>query len=556
MFPWPDGMALSKQEMNIVWIDACASNSFFGRVNESLTGEETLKGARPNGRGGWFYSGKLPPLYEMVFTDFNKDPNLQFSKSVITKQLIDEISTNLAPLCIDYWNEHERWFIRQVFSTLSSVRLKDSANNPVDISDLLDKTAKEIFELNGDFSTEGTNPFSPNVSPFVPASFEVSRMSIGLTDQIPHNLIDSIRGRCILNEMMDFDYEALLWKPLQVACPCTDESRDSNRDFYSPFIYSDELYRAIEEIALPWLVLQPDWNTPLRDLIAPQWESPEKTDKSILSSRFLPDGEVQQLEHKIRKDQLLTINARSYCCGDNPFYDPDEVGENDEAESFEFTFDCESYKKDLLSDKEFVDDYGEDGVLSQSLLDNFAANAKEEAKEEAREEYDEKKSSAPFVDPFIIESLNIKQVDSQKRQVLEIVGDQFLDLWSLSSLGDHWTLLDEMSADFSTLSSFIKENNDFFTSFGGDGGKSLLYITDFMLTTSTSFSDMAFAVATYFIKLGQLNNICIVFHPKALERRYPAGPYYSMRELSLEYEHAKSELVESFKTHGLACAYI
>ena len=420
-FPWTEGMTLTSEEINIVWLDACSNNDFFGRINENLSSAEALKGFRPNGCGGWFYSGKLPPLSEMVFTDTRKDPNTLFSKSLITSEIVDAITANIAPLCIDYWNEHQNWFIRQTFSTLATAPLKDNDNNPIDLSELLELTAKDIFSTQRNFYSDGINPFSPNINPFVTASFDISKKSVGLTEQIPYKLVDSIRGHCFLNEMMDFDYENLFWKPLQQVCPCPKESRHEKRDFYSPFIYSKELLQSIEKIAISWIQKQPDWEETLRELIAPKWGVPEQNDTSILA-RYSSNGEVQINQYKLPNDRTISTINRSYCCGDNPFIDDDEQDDEfGEVDEFVFEFDSESYKKELLSDEDFVNEFSEDGKISPALIAEFAQEAEDEARSEAEEEHEEAKYNAPFVDPFIIESLTVKQTYLGARE-LEIAG--------------------------------------------------------------------------------------------------------------------------------------
>lgn len=555
-FPWPEGMTLTSEEINIVWLDACANNDFFGRINENLSSVEALKGFRPNGRGGWFYSGNLPPLSEVVFTDTRKDPNTLFCKKLITSKLVAEISTNIAPLCINYWDEHQKFFIREVFSKLASSPLKDSDNKAVDLSELLDINAKDIFTTQANFSSDGINPFSPNINPFVPVSLDISKKSIGLTDQIPHRLIDRIRGECLFNEMMNFDYESLFWEPLQRTCSCPDEFSSEKREFYNPFIYSDEFYQAIERLAMSWLVIQPDWSTSLRNLITTKWYSPEDQRESILSTEHQTE-DVNEL--MLPKEHKLSFTTRSYCRGDNPFYEADDDDEFDE-EPFSFDFDLESFQKELMDDEEFVEDYGVNGKVSSDQLEAITQEAKAEAEAEAREVYYEEKSNAPFVEPFIIESLGIAQTNSNSKNEMEIVGDLFVDLFCISTLGVHWTLMDEMSANFSTLSWFIKENTSFFESYGGEGDKTLFYITDFVLTTDTSYDDIAIAVAHYFITYGGFHGgfegAFVVLHPDVLERCYPAGPYHSISELAVEFEQAKQMLVQSFEAQGLACAFI
>jgi hypothetical protein len=321
------------------------------------------------------------------------------------------------------------------------------------------------------------------------------------------------------------------------------------------------LYKAIEKVALPWLASQPAWNMTLRELIAPKWDVPKDNDASTLSSMDHPDGLVQTTEFKLTNDRLLSFTVQSYCCGDNPFFDPNEVDEfeyeyEDDKSGFVFKFDSESYKNELMADKLFVAEYGEDGVLSPAILDECAEIAMSEAEEEAREKYDDKILRAPFTEPFIIESLTIKQTNVQGKKEMEIMGDQFVDLWSLRTLADHWTLLDEMSLEFSTLSSFIKNHYASFEKSGSDIYNSLFYITDFVLTTETCFDDMAIAVANYYKKAGGLSNVFVLFHSDALGYRYSGAPFQSIRELSVEYNRAKVELVQSFEAQGIACAYI
>lgn len=90
-FPWPEGIELSKDEINILWQEACTNNPIFAGVNQVAAGAETLGKLRANGRGGWFYTGDFPPFGELVFTGMEKDPNLLFPESLVTAELVAQV---------------------------------------------------------------------------------------------------------------------------------------------------------------------------------------------------------------------------------------------------------------------------------------------------------------------------------------------------------------------------------------------------------------------------------------------------------------------------------
>ncbi len=559
-FPFPASFPLSGSETDAVWrvfaerIHSEVSGHTFSQVafmmGTGITVEGILKepapiGLEPNGKGNWYC--RSHNAMSKNIDQISLVPAPQLSPAHLN-QVVATISTNLKPVCFQYWNEHSKWCCVQAVSALTRSPICSEDGQAVLLDPFLDTTLEESFHQLAKWQSVAMNRFADmEPSAFLPVD---SSSPECFEAKLFGGLVSKIQGHCILHQMYEDDdtsYQVLLWDVLEEVRPYDGNAKSNKYDFYRDIIWSDEFRLALHQLAQEWIVTLNDWSVPLRNLALKPFESPKKHDRSYLyqSSPFASCFEAKTGTKVFINPFGRGEDELGYHGND----DDDDALEYDEFDESQFLFDEDECRKELL---ELV----EVGEIEECEIDELINELRAENDEEMEERRSEHNASLPFVSPFRIESLVIDNVDSDDALNFLAGGTYFSDLFTIAELAKHWDLMDSLRREFAELAQFIKQFVQVVDLDEYDVDE-VFYVTDLIFTVD---HDIEYAVSKlregFDLMERSVEDCLIIINSEAIvDRNFFGAPYEGCHSLKMEYEQFAQKLVAALKKEFADAVY-
>lgn len=515
LVPWPEEIVFSETEISFIWDSAFRGCPF-------LDSGYPPPRMRPDGSGGWYIGkpnggkGTDLSIAQLVLRDVQDDPNDLFNpNTMLSEDDMATLKSKLKPLTFTYWDSKMAHEVRWIIGGFIDDELYDEQGKRFDLSGMLNKPVKEVANLA--LTTIGNNPLMRNVhsNPLMPVVDEMKKENTALSGAIEKRYVDGVVGHCILNEMFKsvFDYQHDLWgvlagyqKPSEPIARAGAFRDGDLYGFYRPFLWSPNFRSLIGELALQWLSLHDDWNGTLRSLMVNTPEYlPSDTSMAVI------DGRVSGVK-KVAKDFIdgkkLVIERGAYRADENPFY--------------------ENYE-DEYRELGYIDDEGE--RAEESCIED--------------EYYEEDDIwDIPFVFPFEAQNIGIQIHNSENGKILCNIGiDYLINDYYDKGFGSYWySIMDEMSADFSLISGFLRDNPECYTQ------PHVVQIYQFKISTQVSYEEAVKAITQ---ELNGTSNYQVLIHPNALLSNYAGKSFRGAKKLAEEYAVVKQKIVNAFDKDGI-----